>query len=208
MSSPGYEGLSLLLRAPSKELVVSFFDGCFRHRSSMRRENALSVWLGKVANEWGFETVDEASLMRSSTTLLIRDALYVCADLKSADSCAAYVAETHQKFGLKPALVKLIAKILAQRLPVWRVASMKQCVSLPKFVDAEWRVDVKSASEEVARMYVPTVLIKLKYEEQATRVGEMAGVKSVDFEMSRESLHSLLQGLGRIKEQLDSVSGA
>ena len=55
-------------------------------------------------------------------------------------------------------------------------------------------------------MYVPTVLVKLKVQDQPKEEGSFAGVTSVDFEMSREALASLLDGLGKIKQQLDNVS--
>ena len=58
-------------------------------------------------------------------------------------------------------------------------------VSLPQFLEVDWRVDVKTAAEQMSRMAVPTVLVDLKVQEQPTTRGTVPGVKAVNFELSK-----------------------
>ena len=48
-------------------------------------------------------------------------------------------------------------------------------------------------------MSVPTVILDLKVEDQQQRVGEMPPVRSVNFELSKESLGTLLDGMSKIR---------
>lgn len=42
-------------------------------------------------------------------------------------------------------------------------------VSLPRLVDMDWRVDIKTSSDSIARMAVPTCLLQLKVMAMAVR---------------------------------------
>ncbi len=88
----------------------------------------------------------------------------------------------------------------------WKKIASQQLISWPRMVDMDWRVDVMSSSQEVSRMSVPTVILDLKVEDQQQRVGEMPPVRSVNFELSKESLGTLLDGMNKIREQLGALS--
>ena len=88
----------------------------------------------------------------------------------------------------------------------WKKIASQQLISWPRMVDMNWRVDVKSSSQEVSRMSVSTVILDLKVEDQQQRVGEMPPVRSVNFELSKESLGTLLDGMNKIREQLGALS--
>lgn len=87
---------------------------------------------------------------------------------------------------------------------------MESRVSLPRLVDVDWRVDVKTSAEAVSRMAVPTLLVDmqvrikqphstrsnsdyshkyvhshLQVAKQPTKDGKMAGVEHVNFELSK-----------------------
>ena len=65
-------------------------------------------------------------------------------------------------------------------------------------------------------MAIPTVLVNLKVrrptsaeaecvrqvDEEATSTLEMPGTRDVSFELSKQSIHTMLEGLGKIKDQL------
>jgi hypothetical protein len=59
-------------------------------------------------------------------------------------------------------LLNLCVQILQDNVPRWKEASVEQCVSLPKFLEIDWRVDVMTASGDLSRMAVPTALVDLK----------------------------------------------
>lgn len=102
-------------------------------------------------------------------------------------------------------LQRTAAQVLAKLLPAWRAASVDSRVALPRLVDFDWRVDVKTASDAVTRMAVPTLLVDLKVEEQATKVGVMPDTRTVNLEMSREALGTMLAGLQRIRDTLSQI---
>lgn len=130
-----------------------------------------------------------------------------------------------------------LPQLLLARLPLWRKASIGQTVSLPRLVDVDWRVDLKTASDAVSNMNVPSTVVALRVEEQPQHREEVPGVRHVKFELSRgaspprqplahvparwlthsppppsslpaEALHTMLDGLGRIRDELSSMQGA
>lgn len=60
------------------------------------------------------------------------------------------------------ALRGLIAKIISHHLPNWRKDVKSSQISLPKLEEFDWRVDIKSASDLVGQISVPTVLVSMK----------------------------------------------
>ena len=68
-----------------------------------------------------------------------------------------------------PELKKLILQIIEVNLATWRQACVANQVSIPRLVEFDWRIDVKRASENVAAMSVPTVLVQLQVNKQQNR---------------------------------------
>lgn len=60
----------------------------------------------------------------------------------------------------------LIAKIITVHMPEWGGQVLHQQVSLPRLQEFDWRLDLKSASDSMHRMNVPTVLVQLKVRPQ------------------------------------------
>ncbi|XP_025084935.1 COMM domain-containing protein 9-like isoform X3 [Pomacea canaliculata] len=79
-------------------------------------------------------------------------------------------------------------------------------VSLPKLVDFDWRVDVKTSSDAVARMSVPTCILNLQMEGNLEGRDSQTEWQSVNVELSKETLDTMLDGLSKIREQLASVA--
>ena len=102
-------------------------------------------------------------------------------------------------------LSRLIAAVVGSHVPAWSELAKEATISLPKLVDVDWRVDVKTASDAAFRMAEPTVIVEMSVQEAATRAGVMLGVRRVNFEMSKETLATMLDGLGKIRDQLASI---
>ena len=83
----------------------------------------------------------------------------------------------------------------------------QQRIAWPRLLDMEWRVDMKTASQAVSRMSVPTVVLGLTVEEQPEEADVMPKAKTVNFELSREELSTMLAGMKKIAEQLGQLSG-
>lgn len=101
-------------------------------------------------------------------------------------------------------LKNLITKILLENSPTWRTEAVSHQISLPQLKDLDWRVDMVTGSDSISRMSVPTCLVQLKMDDPSAG-GE--SVSTVTVELSRESLDTILDGLGRIRDQLSVVAG-
>ena len=102
-------------------------------------------------------------------------------------------------------LKKLIAKILKNRLSIWREVASNQCIALPKLVDFDWRLDFKSSADGLSVMAKPSAMLNLTIRQQPEREHEMPNIKNVDFEMDRETLDVVVDGLGKIRDQLSRI---
>ena len=96
-----------------------------------------------------------------------------------------------------------LAKTIGQNLSAWREEASNHQVSLPRLKEFDWRIDVKSASDAVTRLQVPTCLLELKVSHSTLSGG---GGTVHNLEMTRENLDTMLLGLIKIREQLSSLT--
>ena len=54
-------------------------------------------------------------------------------------------------------------------------------------------------------MNVPTVLLELQVQSQVTTVDEFPQVEKINLELSKPAVETLLDGLGKIRDQLSSL---
>uniref|UniRef100_A0A3Q3X7E4 COMM domain-containing protein n=1 Tax=Mola mola TaxID=94237 RepID=A0A3Q3X7E4_MOLML len=119
------------------------------------------------------------------------------------------LSSPEQILGLFPesfhsSLKNLITKILLENSPTWRTEALSNQISLPQLKELDWRVDMVTGSNTLSRMSVPTCLVQFKMDDPSAG-GE--SVSAVTVELSRESLDTILDGLGRIRDQLSVVAG-
>lgn len=182
------DGLLSLLKAKKPEDVDRVLGDAFRFRRealSARRREAWAASLGGLSAE-------EVDALAASAAGLVRRALYSGADDALPN-------------GFHADLGGLLTKILAARLPEWRQAAALGRVCPPKMVDFDWRVDMKTASNHMSRMAVPTAIVEVKLQQPPTQAGVMPDTRDVQFELSKESLATMLDGLGKIRDQLGSM---
>jgi hypothetical protein len=190
------KGLRHLLKAPSKKAVEELLMIAFRYRTARSGELPAKIVSGTAA---GLKiTEDEARELLGSLVKLVRRALYEGTD---AESVLAVFPE-----GFHPKLAALLTQTIVAFLPQWRSEMSSSLVSLPRLQEIDWRIDVKSASEK-GRMKVPTLLVKLQVEKPPTRVGQEKETQNVTFELDRATLETMLDGMGRIRDQLNTISG-
>uniref|UniRef100_A0A8C7FE97 COMM domain containing 9 n=1 Tax=Oncorhynchus kisutch TaxID=8019 RepID=A0A8C7FE97_ONCKI len=101
-----------------------------------------------------------------------------------------------------PSLKILITKIMLEH----RSVAIPPMLTKDHFLMMDWRVDMKTASDSVSRMAVPTCLVHMKVEDSSCLRGSGA-LSSVTVELSKETLDTMLDGLGRIRDQLSVVAG-
>ena len=90
-------------------------------------------------------------------------------------------------------------------------ATRKVGPSLPRFEGIDWRVDVRSASDTVSRMSVPTVLVQMRVQnsyngEVPPAEGQAVAQRLVTFELNKETLATMLDGLVFVRDQLASIA--
>lgn len=140
----------------------------------------------------------EAREVLHSVAFVIERAMYECS--ATEDVAALFPA------GFHAALRDLLAMICTHHLPEWRAAAIERMVGLPRLLSTQWRLDVKTAAN-AGRMNTPTVLVDLQVEAARSRVDDPVAARHVVFEMDRETLDTMLDGLTKIRAQLNAVAG-
>lgn len=188
--------LNLLLKASSKAIVVQVCRIAFSHRNGTVPASVIA----NVSATLGIKPV-EANKLLGAAVNLVKLVLY-----EGYSDAAAISSVFPENFHKN--LKALLAEILANLGPEWRGQSLLQEVSLPRLIDFDWRVDVKTSSDSVTRMAVPTCLVQMKVQDQATNTEHMPGTTNVNFELTKQTLDTMLDGLGKIRDQLSSVAKA
>ncbi|XP_059961023.1 COMM domain-containing protein 9 isoform X3 [Mesoplodon densirostris] len=127
--------------------------------------------------------------------------LVVFRDLSSAEAILALFPENFH-----PNLKNLLTKIILEHVSTWRAEAQTNQISLPRLVDLDWRVDIKTSSDSISRMAIPTCLLQMKIQEDPSLCGEQPSTSAVTVELSKETLDTMLDGLGRIRDQLSAVA--
>jgi hypothetical protein len=96
--------------------------------------------------------------------------------------------------GYHAQLKELLLKLAEETKPeLLREADLPQ---LPRLKDTDWRVDVRVSSSEVERLpRIPRAILQLTTTEETHML-----------ELGKESVQAMLEGLGKIKEQLESLT--
>lgn len=183
-----------LLNAPNAQLVDDILITCFQFRHDGLSDKKKATWAQTLQIKES--EVDELS---KSVSELIHESVYIGAT--APDQVATLLpSDFHGN------LRGLLCKKIALKVPAWRSAALNNQVSPPKLIDLDWRVDSKASSSSLSRMAVPTVLLEMKIQETPTEVGVMAGVKTVQLELSKQELATMLEGLGKIRDQLGGIA--
>ncbi|XP_069580588.1 COMM domain-containing protein 9 [Brachyistius frenatus] len=190
VSNEDFNNLQLLLKAPSKDAVR---DVCVQSHSGPSRRLTEST-----AATLGIPAAPAAQLIQS-LHILSHHVLF--SNLGSPEQILAVFPKSFHS-----SLKNLITKILLENSPTWRTEAAGRQISLPQLKDLDWRVDMVTGSDSISRMSVPTCLVQLKVEDPCASVGGES-VSTVTVELSRESLDTMLDGLGRIRDQLSVVAG-
>ncbi|NXA82474.1 COMD9 protein, partial [Thryothorus ludovicianus] len=198
---------------PSKDAVRQLCQECFCSPPAA---------LGPLAQRAGpglAVSAEEAEQLVSALHNLTRHVVYRGLT-RAEDILCLFPENFHQN--LKNLLTKIILENISGEGCAWWWSqvpgSVSSCaaepnqpffnppVSLPRLVDMDWRVDIKTSSDSIARMAVPTCLLQLKIQEDAALCGNNPVVSALTVELSKETLDTMLEGLGRIRDQLSAVA--
>lgn len=111
-------------------------------------------------------------------------------DLTSAEAILSLFPEKfHQN------LKNLLTKIILGHISTWRAEAQANQISLPHLVDLDWRVDIKTSSDNISRKVVPACLLQMKIQEDPSLCGEKPSISAMTMELSKETLDTMLDGL-------------
>lgn len=189
-----WNALNYLVNAPSKKSALKCFNRAFVNRNS---PNLMPI--ATLCEELSINEIQAIELTHVLIHI-IKAALY---DSEVEPTLLMIDSETKD---LDVRLRGLIGQIITAQLPVWREASILQRPSLPRYLGLDWRVDVKTASDRMSRMSAPSLILDLKVQDQPQSAGQIPAARRVEFELSKEALQTMLDGLGRIRNQLGSVA--
>ncbi|XP_006014707.1 COMM domain-containing protein 9 [Alligator sinensis] len=188
-----FTALQILLKASSKDVVRQLCQESFS--SSTSGSNRL---IDSTCSSLSV-TPEEAAQLICSLHSLTRHVVY--RGLTSPEEILPlFPGNFHQN------LKNLLTKIILENISAWRNEAQANQISLPRLVDMDWRVDIKTSSDSISRMAVPTCLLQLKIQEDAALCGNNPMISAMTVELSKETLDTMLEGLGRIRDQLSAVA--
>jgi len=184
------------LQKQSAEVLQTLMVDTFRYRHEGVSIAKKTQWASLLSTQVKVneEQLDELALALHQ---LLHQALYL--GLEPSDLSSLFPREVDNE------LRSSLSKVIATHLADWRKTVLANQVSPAHLVDFDWRVDVKTSSNYLSRMQVPTVLVEMKLQDMPSKQGIMPPVRNVQFELSKETLATMLDGLGKIRDQLGSV---
>lgn len=201
--------LNCLLKAPDKRAVEKVINLVFvemASSSSQPQRSSTSSFLpegcaGEVQEllDLPNESQEEAFQLVAALQECISVSLY---SNRMEDLAALYEQEGQE---VNAKLKSMIGSIITAKLGVFREAAIANRVSLPKYVDMNWAINMKKCSSKIPAMNVPTVLLKLQVQGQVTRANEVPDLENIDVELNKPAIETLLDGLGKIRDQLSSL---
>jgi len=215
-------GLNALLKAQSKQMVDKLINLTFITRHTSRsKEMCVETMMTLLELDERQEAIElHSALLECIRVTLLSGQVESLAELLNGERGVATGA-------LNAKLKPLIGQIVTQRLDGWREAAAEGRVQLPRLVGVDWAVHLQQASSEVASMQGrPSVRVALAVEDQPTHVepptatnahssnahssnahscSTMPAVHTVEFTLQRETLETVIDGLGKIRDQLSSM---
>ncbi|XP_064432699.1 COMM domain-containing protein 9 isoform X1 [Mirounga angustirostris] len=207
LTAENFAALQSLLKASSKDVVRQLCQESFSS-SALGSKRLLDITCSSLSVTQ--EEAEQVPVSGSYPYLLKQQLiqalhrltrLAVFRDLCSAEAILALFPENfHQN------LKNLLTKIILEHVSTWRTEAQAHQISLPRLVDLDWRVDIKTSSDSISRMAVPTCLLQMKIQEDPSLCGDKPSISVVTVELSKETLDTMLDGLGRIRDQLSAVA--
>lgn len=187
--------LNHLLNAASKATVEKCLNLSF-----ITRSQDTTTTVKSIQTVLKIETLDDASQLHK--------ALLMCIQVALSTGSVEALAELFDAEGadIDPKLKQLVGKAIANSLDDWKEAAAFSRVSLPRLIDFDWTLHLTKASNEASTINAqPSMVMSLLVEEQQTSAWQLPECQTVDFELSREALETVVDGLGKIRDQLGQM---
>ncbi|KCV72928.1 hypothetical protein H696_00491 [Fonticula alba] len=195
-----YSDLKLLLGGPYEDILAQMFKQVFIHSRESTDISTVfpSGFLKRVAEQFQISPQDASNLLDTIADL-IDDVLFV--------QCGPAEIVAMLPGSLPVELRQFVAAAISHSIPEWKDILAGQEITHPRLVASSMKVHVKTASSVAASLSEPVVIAQLDI--QPTPESDLAldvPVRKVVFEMDKDTLGSLLDGFGRLREQLSAFS--
>ena len=134
-----------------------------------------------------------------SLVALLRLCVYQSSITTKAAIASLFPASFH------PALVSLLSKLLLSRLSAFHASAVSSLPSPAQLLSLSTSVHIRSSSSALAHLQAPTIVLSLRLQRPASRVGAVADDELVTCELRQEALNTILGGLNKIQEQLSGM---
>mmetsp|Transcript_15617 Transcript_15617/g.16362 ORF Transcript_15617/g.16362 Transcript_15617/m.16362 type:complete len:196 (-) Transcript_15617:122-709(-) len=194
MAEISLQALNYLLKASSKETVEKILNLVFISRYDTSKTVTPTI-------------KSLLDLEEESQAEELYQALLICVKCVLGSGELSDLAELFKESGneVNSKLKSLVGQIITNRLEVWKDAAASSRVSLPKYLDVDWTLNIQKSSSEVVHMNIPSLLVELSLEPTPETTDAPPSVDKISFELSREALETVLDGLGRIRDQLGAM---
>ena len=210
--SPAHaNALLVLLEAPSKQSVDAFFCSCFAERDTVGSPDRARV--AAIVEMLSLSDPMKAAPLQWAALVLIGQMLY--SDASPEQTATFFPDDFHSS------LQALITKVLQFHQDEWRAESLAAggVTTMPRLEGTSWQVYRRPTPGE--HIGHPALLLGLQVRDapggEAPKTasggsgagsGGAGGKRTVQVEMTKEQLSSMLDGLNKIKEQLSMVAGS
>lgn len=185
--------LNHLLNASAKSTVEKCINLCFVTRSEDSKDTLKA-----------YQSLLEISANESSE---LHAALLACIQTSLAAGSAEALAELFSTEGAEvdPKLKQMVGKRVTLSLDTWKEAAALDRVSLPRLLGLDWTLHLAQASSEASTIATQSVGMSLSVQDTPSCTTSLPEVREVTFELSREALETVVDGLGKIRDQLSRM---
>ncbi|XP_064634279.1 COMM domain-containing protein 9-like [Lineus longissimus] len=195
MAEVDFDPLLSLLKASSKEVVVRLSNEAYLLRSSNQIPGDV---VKKTTEALGIDQKESYKLILALGGL-IKKSLFLSSS-EPGPVLALFPDNFHKN------LKELLTKVILDNLNNWRNRAISSQVSLPRLLDFDWRVDTKMSSDAIARMSIPTCILQMQVQDPPLELERQQETSTLNVELSKETIETMLDGLGKIRDQLSSVT--
>ena len=215
-----FSSLSLLTRAPSSSTLNAYLSRVYINLpSATLRADFPPPSVTTISDVFTPQlTPDESASLYKATSILLDHLLYnhVPSDEASATFTSMIATVESNSKNLDARVLQLLTKTLPNLLNLWHESCISNKVSPPKLTSIDWRVDIPRSSNSTTSLGSSSSLIlSLGVTPNGdcdagwvskNSNGNGGGEKKVLIEMDRAGVDTFLEGLGKIRDQLNKVS--
>ncbi|KAK2947153.1 putative COMM domain containing 9 [Blattamonas nauphoetae] len=192
LSQIDFQSLGIFLRCPKRSVAEELVNKCFQYRYTALPDAEITSYASLFQ-----ESNDNIRSLADALIALVKTAIfYQCSTQEAVSNIFPGDFQTNLK--------NLLSTIISTQMPAWNNEMQSSQLSIPKFKTLDWNINLKTSHSGTTHSTVPTAMVKIEIE----NIADSQTNDHIEFEMGRETLQAMLDGLGKIRDQLQSVAAA